>query len=603
MCGPTVYDSSHVGHARTYVQFDVLRRIMQNYFGYEVIMCMNITDIDDKIIKRSMEREMEFRDLASIYEAEFLEDMASLNVLLPDIMTRVSEYVPDIVDFVQKIIDNGYGYESNGSVYFDVEAYKTNPIHAYAKLVPEAVGNSELLAEGEGALSANKGTEDKRGPGDFALWKKSMGNGEPAWDSPWGPGRPGWHIECSVMASDAFKNVSADGSACMDIHSGGVDLKFPHHDNEMAQSEAHFGCRQWVNYFVHSGHLHIKGFKMSKSLKNFITIRQALETHSPRQIRMVFLLHKYNAPMDYGDSTMAEALVMENKFVEFFHNVKALLRREGLKGPQKWAENELKLNTAFTEVKAAVHSALCDDFDTPTAMKELQKLVKAVNVYMEGNAKPVTLLVRSSAEYITKMFRIFGLIATGTGDIGFPLEGGSSEGAGKEEILAPVLDAMVSFRDEVRNSAFKKDGKVTQEVLAACDAVRDQALPPLGIRLEDAGKGQSSFWKLDDPEVLLKEQAQKEAEKQRLLEQKAKAAEKAAQKEAQAKIPPAELFFSRKDDDGNPKYLRFDGQGIPTHLSDNSEIPKAQLKKLKKEYEAQKKLHEKYLKKEAAEES
>ena len=204
-----------------------------------------------------------------------------------------------------------------------MEAFEALPDFHYCKLSPEQVQNAALLAEGEGKLTQEFASE-KHSPRDFALWKCSK-PGEPSWPSPWGPGRPGWHIECSVMASDVFAGIF--NSPIMDIHSGGVDLKFPHHDNEMAQAEAHAGCTQWVNYFVHAGHLDIKGFKMSKSLKNFITIRQALEQHSPRQVRLCFLLHKYNAGMDYGDNTMSHALVMERQFAEFFHNAKAVLTR------------------------------------------------------------------------------------------------------------------------------------------------------------------------------------------------------------------------------------------------------------------------------------
>lgn len=224
MCGPTVYDSSHLGHARTYVGSDVIRRVMRDYFHYNINLVMNITDIDDKIIMRSIERNQPFNEFARHWENDFLNDMASLNVELPDIMTRVSEYVPEIIEYISKIVSNGYAYESNGSVYFDVESYKAGG-HCYGKLEPNSVNDTELAMEGEGALSST-GTTEKKNPGDFALWKKSK-EGEPSWESPWGPGRPGWHIECSVMASDVLP-------CPMDIHSGGVDLRFPHHDNELA---------------------------------------------------------------------------------------------------------------------------------------------------------------------------------------------------------------------------------------------------------------------------------------------------------------------------------------------------------------------------------
>ena len=204
-----------------------------------------------------------FLALTKHWECEFFRDMEALGVRPPDVVTRVSEFVPNIVAFTKQIVHKGYAYETEGSVYFDTQAFHANPGHFYAKLEPWSASNAQLINEGEGDISQCLGR--KKAPADFALWKKSK-PGEPTWDSPWSQGRPGWHIECSVMASDIL------GSQ-LDIHSGGVDLAFPHHDNELAQAEACFDHPQWVNYFLHSGHLHIEGQKMSKSLKNFITIK------------------------------------------------------------------------------------------------------------------------------------------------------------------------------------------------------------------------------------------------------------------------------------------------------------------------------------------
>ena len=318
MCGPTVYDHSHLGHAKTYVCFDIIRRIMTDYFGYDVKLCMNITDIDDKIIMRSNERNVHFGELSRAMETEFFKDCEALNIRYPSVVTRVSEYVPEIVAFIEKIIANGYAYESNGSVYFDVQRFHSAEGHTYAKLEPTNFGNLELLKEGEGALTGEN--TEKRNEQDFALWKKSK-EGEPFWESPWGTGRPGWHIECSAMAGAIFKSYP------IDIHSGGCDLKFPHHDNEIAQSEAYYDCDNWINHFWHTGHLHIKGKKMSKSTKNFFTIKEILEEYTARQVRYLFLIHQWDGLMNFTrENSFAEAVAKDKSFTEFFKNAKAILR-------------------------------------------------------------------------------------------------------------------------------------------------------------------------------------------------------------------------------------------------------------------------------------
>jgi cysteinyl-tRNA synthetase len=240
-------------------------------------------------------------DVTKYWEDQFMEDMGNLNVMKADVITRVTEYVPQIADFVERVIQKGFAYEADGSVYFDIAAFEKAG-NTYAHLKPESRNDQALLADGEGSLSKNLGS--KRGAGDFALWKKSK-PGEPSWASPWGEGRPGWHIECSVMASDIL------GSQ-MDIHSGGIDLAFPHHDNELAQSEAYY-CEHgrphtWVNYFMHMGHLSIAGSKMSKSLKNFQTIKDALKTgYTPRGMRIVFLMGRWNDGVEISPDMRTQA--------------------------------------------------------------------------------------------------------------------------------------------------------------------------------------------------------------------------------------------------------------------------------------------------------
>ncbi|CAM9924405.1 unnamed protein product, partial [Phaeothamnion confervicola] len=273
----------------------------------------------------------------------------------------------------------------------------------------------------------------------------------------------------------------------MDIHSGGVDLRFPHHDNELAQSEAKYdtGSDQWVNYFLHTGHLHIKGFKMSKSLKNFITIKEALRENSPRQVRLLGLLHKYNAPMDYGDDTMTGALATEKIYMEFFHNVKAALRKCAHQDSLRLEASEQRVMRSVDTAQDEVHTALCDDFDTPRAMRALQEVVRVVNKYMDdkeaAKAPMVRLVLRRAAEYVTRMFKIFGVISSGD-EMGF--SAGGSEGFSREDALAPLLNVLAEFREAVRAGGRAGD---MAAVLAACDDVRDNLLPPVGVRLEDKG--------------------------------------------------------------------------------------------------------------------
>lgn len=617
MCGPTVYDSSHMGHARTYVAFDVLRRIMTHMFNYDVVLTMNITDIDDKIINKSREAGVSFEELARSQEKSFLADMESLGVLPPDVMTRVSEYVPEIISFIQGIIKNGFAYESGGSVYFNTVSYKTSGHHKYGKLFPEAVGNSKLLEEGEGALSTSAGLRDKRDANDFALWKASK-PGEPFWSSPWGNGRPGWHIECSAMCEGTLGSFN-HGS--IDIHSGGIDLKFPHHENEVAQSEAYHNCSQWVNYFIHSGHLHIEGLKMSKSLKNFITIKDAVEHYGARQLRLLFLLQRYNAPMNYSATQMESAASEEKVFIEFFDNVKAQLRSLPQTSNQHWAPRDLKFAELIAETKEGVRAALADDFNTPEAISLLSALVRSTNKYMSGvdflacgAGKPVPLLLRGSASYITDIFRVFGLI-DGTPSIGFnDSSEGSSGGESREAILTPFLDALSSFREQVRTLARSGDSK---GLLVLCDTLRDDVLLPLGVKLEDAGgggggegggsggesSGQQSRWKLRSPEEIKRESEAKKAASEAKAKAKAEAAaemaRKAAEKEAKASVDPREMFKVGEEFIG--KFSAYDEDGVPTHDAAGVELAKNDKKRLRKDWEQQKKLHDWLLEKRAKE--
>lgn len=665
MCGPTVYDVAHMGHARSYMSFDIVRRVLANYFGYHITYAMNITDIDDKIIVRARrnflieqyraekpdaarlitdvtqalapfqakaegekdkdKRAMLMRLLdeaskalevlkkatasASANQAELVEnllkcardplgawldfhkgsdvndhsifakltqhverlfhaDMQALNILPADFLTRVSEYVPEVIEFIQRIIGNGFAYDSEGSVYFDVRKFADDPNHHYAKLVPEAVGDVAALNEGEGELSGDKGKRFER---DFVLWKASK-PGEPAWDSPWGKGRPGWHIECSVMCSDILGEK-------VDIHSGGVDLKFPHHDNEIAQSEACFGHDSWIQYFLHAGHLTIEGCKMSKSLKNFITIQEALAKYTSRQLRLAFLTHSWYATLDYSENVMSEAKQLESFFDNFFHYVKDLMQRqapETLCCVAKPTAAEKELHEKFTERQTAVHEALCDSVNTAVAMQNLRELVSHANAYVSTVKAAVDIqLVKRIEEYISKMFNIFGLPES-KDDV-------SQEGKA-------VVYTLSDFRDKVRSSA--REHKLP-ELLEACDRLRNDVLPELGISLEDRPDG-PALVKFVDKEILMEERRKEleiqEEKRRKKAEAQRKAAEQQAARDAKKRIPPSELFRS------DPKYTQFDELGMPTHEKDDKGEEKAvsgkQRKKLQKLYDAQVAIYE-----------
>ncbi|KAI8839534.1 tRNA synthetases class I (C) catalytic domain-containing protein [Chytriomyces cf. hyalinus JEL632] len=712
ICGPTVYDKSHMGHARNYITFDIIRRIMEDHFNYDVNYVMNITDIDDKIIitarsnylfnqqkaaaktltqesistiekalsdfvegklgkylpsgksdsfeglvkifeagkgpsfndepkfamwmraaiassnaiaeaklalaaKRASKEASDklfdeakdvlspaldkalkhtvtdhhvFRDFARYWENDYFKDMDALNVRRPDILTRVSEYVPEIVSFVEQIIKNGYAYESEGSVYFDTHRFDKDPSHFYAKLEPWSASNMKLLQEGEGDLTS--GLSKKNGA-DFALWKASK-EGEPAWDSPWGQGRPGWHIECSAMAGDVIGDK-------MDIHSGGEDLAFPHHDNELAQSEAHFNCKQWVNYFLHSGHLHAEGQKMSKSLKNFDSIDDTLKKYTPAQIRIMFLLHSWDSVLDYKQTSMQEARAFEASINNFLINVKSTVQEyrakpEELTGNHNFHAAEKELYALFQQKQAVVHAALCDNFDTSSAMSALRDTISAANTYMKSKPQSVnTDVLLKIAKYVTKMMRTFGVYMDENPEIGVSAVRGGGASGSVEEVAGPYVRLIASFRDRVRELSRRKDADVASELLKLCDRIRDEELVDLNVALDDREDGKALVKFIDRETILRQREEKREAAARAALEKEAKKSEMAAAeaaKLAKGATPPSELF---KDAESRKLYSAWDDKGIPTKKVDGEEVSKGSAKKLVKLYEAQTKLHEKYL--------
>ncbi|KAG6920156.1 hypothetical protein DXG01_004922 [Tephrocybe rancida] len=722
-CGPTVYDASHMGHARNYVTQDILRRIMTDYFGYDVYFVMNITDIDDKIIIRArqnhllenfraqtkilspelidqilsawrthirekvgkglseagrpaegeeestwprltelikdkawkqecLKRDEKFdmyfssaartlaaihisraslangysgadaahqlideskdilaqaldsqlsatvtdpaisRSLSAFWEGQFFKDMGRLRVRNPDTVTRVTEYVPEIVAFVERIIENGYGYEAEGSVYFDTRAFDNADGHDYAKLEPWSKGNRDLLEDGEGALSKKSGS---RSASDFALWKASR-PGEPSWPSPWGPGRPGWHIECSVMASA----ILGDN---MDIHSGGIDLAFPHHDNEMAQSEAYHNCGSWVNYFIHTGHLHIEGLKMSKSLKNFITIDEILEKHTARQLRLAFLTQLWNAKVDFSESLMTgEVRGLELTLNNFFTVVKALVNQAradftNSDGHHHFEAPESELTINFHESQSKFRAALSDSFNTPAALDVLRDLVSKTNVYINSRGKNLNVgVVENCARWIGQMLRMFGLGEGEDPEIGWGQDDHEIGSINREEVLMPYLRQLSSFRDGVRRLAIEKNESALKDILALCDKLRDVDLIPLGVALDDQEDGKALV-KLAPPADLIKARDEKRAQAEAKIAKKAAAVEaerlKRQQKLEKGRVPPEQYF--KPPNVPEAAYSSWDTTGLPLTDGDGKELSKNQAKKAVKDWTSQKKLHEEYL--------
>ena len=578
MCGPTVYDAAHLGHARTYLTFDIIRRILTNYFHYDVNLCMNITDIDDKIIQRSNEQKKNFAEFAKYWEDSFFKDMKALNIMYPNYITRVSEYIPEIITFIEEIMKKGYAYEKNGSIYFNIEEFEKHN-HLYAKLVPQdKVQNLEELQEAEGCYSKDN-VADKKNKGDFALWKASKKD-EPFWDSPWGKGRPGWHIECSVMSSTIF-------GKSLDIHSGGIDLRFPHHDNEIAQTEAHDDSKQWINYFLHTGHLKIEGLKMSKSLKNFKKITDFISLYTPNAFRLYFCNSKWDMDMDFTENGLSMASANDKKIMEYFQNIKVWARENDLKRDLKLNEEDITFNNSFNEAKKIVHQSFCDNFNTPNVVSTILDLIKKTYEYEEKCRKNKSLklhLIYGVGKYISDILKCLGLVYS-TEFVDYFKLSENDGGKNVEELLTPYINIITDFRGEVKNICLMD--KDIKKILTLCDKLRDEELPNLGVRIEDKGKGEKSIWKFFDKEEYLKE---KEKEKE-LKENKKKQKESdAKERELKLSLTAKEYYATLTD-----KYSEFDNMGIPIKNAKGQPLSQEQINKLKKEFAKHDKQHQKWI--------
>lgn len=443
VCGPTVYNYIHIGNARSAVAFDTIRRYFQ-YRGYRVNYVSNFTDVDDKIIKAAIAEGSTPEAIADKYIAAFKEDTGQLNIQPATVHPRVMENIEEIIAFVQTLIEKGHAYESEGDVYFKTESFKDYGHLSDQSLEDLLVGASERLDQVVAERKAN--------PLDFALWKTAK-PGEIAWDSPWGPGRPGWHIECSVMATKYLGDT-------IDIHGGGQDLTFPHHENEIAQSEACTG-HTFAHYWLHNGFVTIgkQDEKMSKSLGNFVLLRDLLAAYDPMIIRYMLATTHYRRPLRYDEAVITEAQANVNKLREAIRRLKHRQEQASadLEGHEAWL-------TEINGIQEQFVTAMDDDFNASNGITALFDLVKSLNRYLD--LELVSQAVLSLYDKVLHdLLAVFGL----------DLEDKSNN-------LDQEIEALIEERRQARAN---KD-------FARSDAIRDQ-LKEQGILLDDTPQG--TVWK------------------------------------------------------------------------------------------------------------
>ncbi|MDU5336984.1 cysteine--tRNA ligase [Enterococcus sp.] len=437
VCGPTVYNYIHIGNARSTIAFDVIRRYFE-YRGYEVNYVSNFTDVDDKIIKAAKELSITAPEVADRFIAAFEEDTAALNVKPATLHPRVINHIPDILSFIETLIDKGYAYEAEGDVY-----YRTRKFEHYGELSDQSIDELEVGA------SQRTGAEQsiKEDPLDFALWKSAKPD-EIFWESPWGKGRPGWHIECSVMATKHLGDT-------IDIHGGGQDLEFPHHENEIAQSEAKTGQR-FANYWMHNGYVTIgeDDAKMSKSLGNFVTVHDMVKEIDPQILRFFMATTQYRRPIRYSEATMKDAQANLQKLRTAFENT--TFRQ--ITAEAELADDQEKI-VEIQALKDRFIEEMDDDFNAANGITVVYELAKWLNSYSEQE-KVSTVVIASALEEFTKMLNVFGI----------------------EFQTAGLLDEEIDQLIEERNQA-RKDKN-----FARSDEIRDQ-LKEQGIILEDTPQG------------------------------------------------------------------------------------------------------------------
>jgi cysteinyl-tRNA synthetase len=461
VCGPTVYNHIHIGNARTFLSFDVIRRYLI-WRGFDVSFVQNITDVDDKIIKQSIEEGIAASEVASEYTGAFLQAMDALGVMPPTRQPRATEEIGPMIELVGRLIERGHAYAVDGDVYFSVRSFP-----GYGKLSGRNIDELEAGAR----VDVDERKDD---PLDFALWKSAK-PGEPSWPSPWGEGRPGWHLECSAMSEKEL-------GLPFDIHGGATDLIFPHHENELAQSEAATGI-PFVRYWVHGGLLRINAEKMSKSLGNFLLLKDVLESYPARIVRLLMLQTHYRSPLDFSDERLAEARVAFDRLETSVRNAGWLCCAQRGEGASP-ADREI-LTTATASAREQFVTDMDDDFNTAGAVAAVFELARALNVFS-------ALEVRPSDADATVLLEASEAICQLLGVVGVDLDVEPGQGAYPREVL-PLAASLSGYEGADPFAAVdallvtRADARAAKD-WALADAVRD-GLSSLGFTIEDTAQG------------------------------------------------------------------------------------------------------------------
>ena len=455
VCGPTVYNYIHLGNARPIVVFDTLARYFEHK-GMEVEFVQNFTDVDDKIINKSMEEGTSASEVSEKYIKYFFEDISKLNILESVKRPKVTENMAEIIEIIQKLIDNGFAYEKDGDVYFEVKKYKD-----YGKLSNQKIEELELGARIDVS-------EIKKNPVDFALWKKKK-DGEPFWESPWGEGRPGWHIECSAMAKKYLGDT-------FDIHGGGQDLVFPHHENEIAQSKcAYHG--NFANYWLHNGFIQINGDKMSKSLGNFFLLREILEKFSGNVVRLFILSTHYRKPINFSFENMEDtkkALQNIVKSMNKFKNIVEKYKKEKIENVKN-----SEFSQKIEEFDKKFEEAMAEDMNTPQALATIFDQIRETNKFISTNESEFSTIyyeIKKSYDSLKeKIENVFG--------IAIEVENAVKEEDGENmELTKKLIELLIKLRSEARS---EKNFKLSDEI-------RDE-LKALGVEIKDNKDGNTDY--------------------------------------------------------------------------------------------------------------